>query len=140
MLVTEDVSEHKVCCRHQQTHWIIWLRRCYTGIAALIVKGWRAGSDSIVSNPGGDHGTQKRQTSEAISQKTQSAAQHATLRSAGIAQARPRLAAFPKHAGAGQPCWYRKDVGGHLPLCGTLQRCVWYGAERDAGDCDYSLE
>src|SRR5215831_11319356 len=90
--------------------------------AALIVKAWRAGSDSIMSNTGRDHGTQKRQTSETISQKTQSAAQHATLRSAGVAQARSRLAAFPQHAGAGQPCWYRKDVGGHPPICRTLKR------------------
>jgi hypothetical protein len=59
--------------------------------AALIVQGWRAGSDRIMSNTGGDHGTQKRQTSEAISQKTQSATPHALLRSADFTQPHKRM-------------------------------------------------
>src|SRR5215470_18720113 len=73
----------------------------------FIVKGWRAGSDVITSNTGRDHGSQKRQTSEAISAKTQSATPHALLRSASVAQPRPRLAALPQHAGTGQSSWYR---------------------------------
>src|SRR6266478_3382879 len=71
---------------------------------------------------GGDHGTQKRQTSAAISQKTQSATPYALLRAAGVTQPRPRISAFPQHAGGGQSSWYRKDVGNHPPICGTLQR------------------
>src|SRR4029453_16630704 len=110
----------KIATRYE--HARVTLRHQLLSAHALIVKAWRAGSDSICPTQGGDHGSQKRQTSETISQKTQSAAQHATLRSAGVAQARPRLAAFPQHAGDRQPCWYRKDVGGHPPICRTLDR------------------
>src|SRR6266545_176955 len=84
----------------QETPWILWLRMCYTSIFermvytpahALIVKGWRARSDGIMSNTRRDHGSKKRQTSEAISQKTQSATPHAVLRSAGVTKTCPRL-------------------------------------------------
>src|SRR5215471_6636537 len=88
----------------QAYHARVPLRPPSSSAHMFIVTGWRAGSDVITSNTGRDHGTQKRQTSEAVSAKTQSATPHALLRSAGVAQPRPRLSAFPQHAGAGQPC------------------------------------